>query len=80
MKRALSLILCLCLAASLFGSMSAGAWAETPADERDLIILFTSDVHCGIDQGWGYAGLYAVKESLAADNHVLLVDERAAGR
>ena len=74
MKRALSLILCLCLAASLFGSMSAGAWAETPADERDLIILFTSDVHCGIDQGWGYAGLYAMKEKLSRDYNVLLVD------
>ena len=74
MKRALSLILCLCLAASLFGSMSAGAWAETPADERDLIILFTSDVHCGIDQGWGYAGVYAMKENLSRDYNVLLVD------
>ena len=49
--------------------------AAAPALEKDLVILFTSDIHCGIDQGWGFAGLYAVKESLSADNHVLLVDD-----
>ena len=74
MKRALSLILSLCLVAALFGSLSAGASAETPPEERDLIILFTSDVHCGIDQGWGFAGLYAIKEKLSEDYNVLLVD------
>ena len=74
MKKALSLILCLCLAAALFGSMTVGAAAETPPEERDLIILFTSDVHCGIDQGWGYAGLWAIKENLSKTYNVLLVD------
>ena len=66
MKKALSLILTVCMLASLFvGFGGAGASAETPPEERDLIILFTSDVHCGIDQGWGYAGLYAVKDNLS---------------
>ena len=74
MKRVLSLMLCLCLAASLVGSLCAGAAAETPAEARDLIILFTSDVHCGIDKGWGYAGLYAVKQKLSETYNVLLVD------
>ena len=27
---------------------------------KDVKILFTSDVHCAIDQGWGYGGIYAV--------------------
>ena len=54
MKKMLSLILCLCLAASLLMGLSAQAGAETPPEERDLIILFTSDVHCAVDQGDGY--------------------------
>lgn len=74
MKRVMSLMLCLCLAASLVGSLCAGAAAETPAEVRDLIILFTSDVHCGIDKGWGYAGLFAIKEKLSETYDVLLVD------
>ncbi len=57
MKKTLSLIFCLCLAVTLLMGLTVEAGAETPPDERDLIILFTSDVHCGIDQGWGYAGL-----------------------
>ena len=73
MKKALSLILTVCLLASLFvGFNSAGAFAE--GEDQDILILFTSDVHCGIDQGWGYAGLYAVKENLSKDYNVLLVD------
>ena len=74
MKKALSLILTVCLLASLFvGFNSAGAFAE--GEDQDILILFTSDVHCGIDQGWGYAGLYAVKENLSKDYNVLLVDD-----
>ncbi len=70
MKKMLSLILCLCLAASLLMGLSAQAGAETPPEERDLIILFTSDVHCAVDQGWGYTGLYAVKEKLSRSENV----------
>ena len=74
MKKALSLILTICLLASLFvGFNGAGAFAE--GEDQDILILFTSDVHCGIDQGWGYAGLYAVKENLSKDYNVLLVDD-----
>ena len=71
MKRFLCLLLSLCLL------LGCAAFAEeaAPALKKNLVILFTSDAHCGIDQGWGYAGLYAVKESLAKDNNVLLVDD-----
>ena len=73
MKKLLGLLLAFCL---LLGCCAAFAEeAAAPALEKDLVILFTSDIHCGIDQGWGFAGLYAVKESLSADNHVLLVDD-----
>ena len=73
MKKLLAVLLSLCL---LLGCCAAFAEeAAAPALAKDLVILFTSDVHCGIDQGWGYAGLYAVKESLSADNYVMLVDD-----
>ena len=73
MRKLLALLLSLCL---LLGCCAALAEEPAaPALTKNLVILFTSDVHCGIDQGWGYAGLYAVKESLSADNYVLLVDD-----
>ena len=41
----------------------------------DVVILYTSDVHCGIDQGFGYAGLQQVKEYLLSEgDEVILVD------
>ena len=75
MKKVLSLVLAACLLVSLFvGFGGFGAFADGE-EEKDLAILYTSDVHCGIDQGWGYAGLYAVKENLSKDYNVLLVDD-----
>ena len=70
MKKILSLLLALAL---LLGV--AAAEETAPALQKNLVILFTSDVHCGIDTGWGYAGLYGIREALSADNHVLLVDD-----
>ena len=55
-----------------------GAAAEEGATglERDVLVLFTSDVHCGVDQNFTYAGLKAVKSAaIDAGNHVLLVDD-----
>lgn len=54
------------------------AWAGEVGNDgltKDVKILYTSDVHCAIDQGWGYGGICAVKQSLARDYHVLLVDD-----
>ena len=53
--------------------------AEEPAaveKNGDIYILFTSDVHCGVDQGFGYAGLAQVRAQLEAQGYeVLLVDD-----
>ena len=73
MKKLLSLMLSLALllAGASFAEETAG-----PALQKDLVVLFTSDVHCGIDQNWGAAGLYAVRQALeAAGNYTLLVDD-----
>ena len=59
MKKILGLILAL---AMLLGCV---AYAQDDAQlSQDVVVLFTSDVHCGIDQGFGYAGLAAVRDSL----------------
>ena len=48
---------------------------EAVAPTGDTIVLFTNDVHCGIRDGWGYAGLADLKNTLeAAGNEVILVD------
>ncbi|MBQ8092556.1 MAG: bifunctional metallophosphatase/5'-nucleotidase [Clostridia bacterium] len=72
MKKILYLMLSLML---LMGCVAAFAEEAASGLQKDLVVLFTSDVHCGIDQGWGYAGLYAVKEGLSAKYNVLLVDD-----
>ena len=71
MKKMLGLLLTL---AVLLGCVSATAETAAPALTQDVVVLFTSDVHCGIDTGFGYAGLAAVRDTLANSNHVLLVD------
>ena len=65
--------LAICLAMMLCGG-ALGEATETQTDEKDVLILFTNDVHCGIAEAWGYAGLAAVKESMKKFYDVLLVD------
>ena len=53
----------------------ATGWAFAEGLEKDVVVLFTSDVHCGVEQGFGYAGLKAIKTQMEREgNHVLLVD------
>ena len=73
MKRITALVLAVLM---LAGTLGLTAWADddAPQMKKDLVVLFTSDVHCGIDQGFGYAGLVAIRDNLKKTNHVLLVD------
>lgn len=42
----------------------------------DIVVLFTSDVHCGVDKGLGYVGLWEIRKYLEAQgNEVILVDD-----
>ena len=70
-RKALVLILALVLCLSVF----SGSVFADGAEDKDILILYTSDVHCGIDRGWGYAGVYAAKQQLASDYNILLVDD-----
>ena len=77
-KRGLSVLLALVLllGLSLGLGVTGRAAAEGYAAGGDIVILYTSDVHCGIDQGFGYAGLQQIRDSLRAKGDtVLLVDD-----
>ncbi len=42
----------------------------------EVYVLFTSDVHCGVDQGFGYAGLKQIRDNLEAKGYTtILVDD-----
>ena len=71
MKKFLALLLAMMM---LLSVTAVAEEATGAALTQDVVILFTSDAHCGIDQGWGYAGVAAVRDSLAKSNHVVLVD------
>ena len=43
-------------------------------NQKDISVIYTSDVHCGLDDNLGYASLAAYKKNLAKTNEVLLVD------
>lgn len=70
MKKLLGLLLAL---AMLLGC--SAATAEAPIPEKDIVVLFTSDVHCGVNAGFGYVGVAAIRDRMAAaGNYVTLVD------
>ena len=72
-KRLLALLLTFVL---IVGCCSFVAFAEGEETRPDIVILYTSDVHCGIDQGFGYAGLEQIRDGLVAQgNVVILVDD-----
>lgn len=41
---------------------------------KDIIILHTNDIHCGVEDNIGMAALAEYKNELSKNNHVLLVD------
>ena len=72
-KRFFALLLTFVL---IVGCCSFVAFAEGEETRPDIVILYTSDVHCGIDQGFGYAGLEQIRDGLVAQgNVVILVDD-----
>jgi 5'-nucleotidase / UDP-sugar diphosphatase len=48
---------------------------ETTVEADDILILYTGDVRCGVNDGIGYAGVAALKNELQKNNdYVALVD------
>ena len=78
-KRLLSLVLTLVFIFALCGpvQMAAAAGTNTVTDalSTDIVILYTNDVHCAVDESIGYAGVAAYKaEMLKSNKYVTLVD------
>ena len=70
MKKLIALLLCLVMVLSL-GTTAFAADAKS----NDIVILHTDDVHCGVTDGMGYAGVAGYKaEMLKTHNYVALVD------
>lgn len=70
-KRLLTILLAVCLVVTMMPSMVFAANAKSD----DIVVLYTNDVHCGIDDAIGYAGLAAYKaDKLKETKNVALVD------
>ncbi|MEG1862256.1 MAG: bifunctional UDP-sugar hydrolase/5'-nucleotidase [Oscillospiraceae bacterium] len=68
MKKLLGLALALAM-------IFSGCGGAPKALDKDLVVLYTNDVHCGVDEAIGYAGVAAYKAELEeAGNYVVLVD------
>jgi 2',3'-cyclic-nucleotide 2'-phosphodiesterase (5'-nucleotidase family) len=67
---------CLLAAVMLLGMIVLPAAAKAEGEEaKEIVILYTNDVHAGVDQNIGYVGLVRIKAALeAAGKEVLLVD------
>lgn len=74
MKKAISLLLAVIMALSLT-TVSLAAETATAVNKGDIVVLYTNDVHCGVDDKIGYAGFAAyAAEMRKATDHVTLVD------
>ncbi len=48
----------------------SGGEDKQPAESNGkVMILYTSDMHCAVDKGFGLAGLKAVRDKLEADGY-----------
>ena len=65
--------------ASAFAAAATGCTIELPSageEFKGIYILYTSDIHCGVDEGFGLASLRQVRDSLEARGYrTLLVDD-----
>ena len=68
-----------CIAAVItFGMTLSGYGAETEGKlpGKDIVIMVTSDVHCGIEQNFGYVGLQQIRNTFEENGaETLLVDD-----
>ena len=56
-------LLAVLLVVSMLMTGFALAEEELPAEHQPVVILYTNDVHCGIEDAIGYAGLAAYEKA-----------------
>ena len=72
MKKCRSLLLMLFVAAGILGGMGS---LQSLAADQDIVILFTNDIHCGVNDNIGYAGVALYKKEMLKETpYVTLVD------
>ena len=74
MNKAFKLLASMMAVAVLVFSL-VGFTAGTARPDENIVILYTNDIHCGIEDGIGFAGLSALKKELQKETpYVTLVD------
>ncbi len=72
MKKCRSLLLTLFVVAGILGGMGT---LQSLAADQDIVILFTNDIHCGVNDNIGYAGVALYKKEMLKETpYVTLVD------
>ena len=73
--RTLAGLTALALLLSSCGNISVTVSKAPGSANKDIVVLFTNDVHSGVDGGIGYAGVSAYKKKMIEEgNDVILVD------
>ena len=68
-------LLSLLLAVGMICSLTAGMPVTAFGADQDIVVLYTNDVHCGVDDNIGYAGLSLYKKQMQQQTpYVTLVD------
>ena len=50
--------------------------AEPTEKNGEVMVLFTSDIHCGVDKGFGYAGVAQIRKAMEDEGYTtILVDD-----
>lgn len=74
-QRFWSILLTLAVTVSVTAGVTAATELTAQAADQDIVVLYTNDVHCGVDDNIGYAGLALYKKEMQAQTpYVTLVD------
>lgn len=70
-----SIIILMCMVLLFIGVLAGCDVRESALPEKDIVILYTNDVHCAVDNAIGYTGVAALKQTYQENGaDVLLVD------
>lgn len=61
-RRIWSVLMTLAMVVSVTAGVTTATEITAQAAEQDIVILYTNDVHCGVDDNIGYAGLALYKK------------------
>lgn len=71
----LSILFLFCLSTSCKNKNTLNNDKFLLENDKNIVILFTNDIHCNIDKNIGYAGLKYYKDSIDQnDNYIALID------